>query len=139
VSPEPDSVASDWRTEVGRFRARQPRRVFPLTIHVGSPGGPRVQVEVPWPVAMGYDAGLRFDLVSALLERWDGNPGGHAFGWLSRPGVPDLHDRDLEWHSATVRAFGGHGLQLLGFRAVTRTGWVDVLSGERRVWRRLRL
>jgi hypothetical protein len=139
VSPHPDPVASDWRMEVGRFRAREPRRVFPLAVHVGSPGGPRVQVEVPWPVPVSYDAGLRFDLVSALLERWEGNPGGHAFGWLTRPGVPELHDRDLEWHSDTGRAFGGHGLELLGFRAVTRTGWVDVRSGERQVWRRLRL
>jgi hypothetical protein len=94
---------------------------------------------VPWPVPLSYDAGLRFDLVSALLERWEGNPGGQAFGWLTRPGVPELHDRDLEWHSDTGRAFGGHGLELLGFRAVTRTGWVDVTSGERQVWRRLRL
>jgi hypothetical protein len=139
VSREPIACAAEWRTEVGRFRAAQPRRVFPLGVHVGTPAGPRCEVEVAWPVPAQYDAGLRFDVVSALVERWAAETGGEAYGWVTRPGVPQLHDHDVEWHAATGRAFGACGLELLGFRAVTRTGWVDVVTGESQAWRRLRL
>ena len=131
--------ASGWRTEVGRFRASQPRRRFPLGVHVGVPLGPRVETQVPWPVPRGYDAGLRFDLVAALVGVWAEDTGAAAFGWLTRPGVPLLHDCDLDWLAATTRAFGAHDVGLLGFVALTRTGWIDVRSGERRVWKRLRL
>jgi hypothetical protein len=32
-----------------------------------------------------------------------------------------------------------HGRPLDGFYVITRTGWRDVRTGERRVWKRLRL
>jgi hypothetical protein len=35
--------------------------------------------------------------------------------------------------------FAAHGVRLTGFYAITRTGWLDVRTGEARVWRRLRL
>ena len=107
-------------------------------MHVGVPLGDRLTVEVPWPTPPGYDAGLRFDLVAALVEGWS-LAEEDAFGWLTRPGVPEPHDVDLQWLAAATRAFGAHGVGLLGFRALTRTGWLDVRSGERRVWKRLRL
>jgi hypothetical protein len=50
-----------------------------------------------------------------------------------------LHDRDLEWYAAAAHGFAAHGMRLLEFRAVTRAGWLDVVTGEQRVWRRLRL
>jgi hypothetical protein len=53
--------------------------------------------------------------------------------------VPQLHDVDLTWCSAARHAFGAHERTLACFRVVTRTGWVDVISGERRTWARLRL
>jgi hypothetical protein len=58
---------------------------------------------------------------------------------VARPGTPDLHDLDLLWLAAARTAFGMHGRALDGFYAVTRTGWRDVLTGETRVWKRLRL
>jgi hypothetical protein len=50
-----------------------------------------------------------------------------------------LHDYDVAWHAAAQRSFGAHEVELLGFRAVTRSGWIDVRTGERRTWKRLRL
>jgi hypothetical protein len=144
ASPPPpsDLEPAAWRTEVGRFRGSQSRRRFPLTVHVGVPLGPRVAAEVPWPMPPGYDDGLRFDLVDALLDAWSGSqsprpPEGYL--WLTRPGVPEPHDVDLLWHAAATRAFAAHDVALVGVLALTRTGWVDVRSGERRGWRRLRL
>ena len=103
------------------------------------PLGDRLAVEVPWPAPAAYDHGLRFDLLVTLVERWA--RGGHraGFGWLTRPGVPEVHDVDLLWLAAASRAFGARGVDLLGFLALTRSGWIDVRSGERRTWKRLRL
>ena len=149
VSPDPPAAGPDlavaWRTEVGRFRAAQPRRIFPLTVQVGVPLGPRVGAEVPWPMPAGYDDGLRFDVVDVLLDAWqrlgrqEAQESRDAYLWLTRPGVPELHDVDLLWHAAAAGAFAAHETGLLGVLALTRTGWVDVRTGDRRVWRRLRL
>ena len=130
---EPDADDA-FRLEVARLRRRDQRRRFPAELHLGRPAGDRVSTELP--VA---DAGLRFDLVAALLDLWRDEHGGPATAWLVRPGVPELHDDDLAWHAAAVRAFGAVGADLEGFRAVTRGGWLDVVSGRSRVWKRLRL
>lgn len=134
----PDEAA--FRVEVARLRGCERRRTFPLGLHVGTPDGARRSLEVPWPVPAEYDAGLRFDLVDALVEALLEDPLGtqSLWAWLTRPGVPEVHDRDLEWLSAAHRAVAAHGLQLAGFRAVTRTGWLDVVSGRHRTWKRLR-
>lgn len=134
----PRSDIAAWRTEVGLFRSAQPRRTFPLGVHVGLPLGDRLTIEVPWPASAEYDVGLKFDLMAALVASWS-CAGKDAFVWLTRPGVPDPHDADLQWLAGATRAFGAHGVGLLGFLAITRTGWLDVRSGERRVWKRLRL
>jgi hypothetical protein len=130
-----------------------------MGVHVGVPGGARRSTQVPWPVPPEYDAGLRLDLMTGLLDALlDALPDGlpealpecgacgaepvrvrEACAWLTRPGDPVLHDRDLEWYSASVHAFGVHDVRLLRFRAVTRSGWFDVVTGDQRVWRRLRL
>jgi len=81
------------------------------------------------------DAGLRSDLVGVLLTRAQ-EP---AYLWLTRPGVPERHDVDLDWHAAALRAFGAYGAALRGCLAVTRSGWLDVVSGEAKSWKRLRL
>jgi hypothetical protein len=137
-SSAPIDVAAAWRREVGQFRAREQRRRHPLGIHVGDPAGWRESVELPWPEPRWHDAGVRADVVTALLARTAPRVLA-ASCWLTRPGVPELHDADLEWYAAAVRGFGAHDLTLTGFRAVTRTGWIDVVTGERRAWRRLRL
>jgi hypothetical protein len=131
----------EWRLEVGRTRAAHPRRALPFTVNVGRPAGARVTAILPWPPPPEYDAGLRFDLLDALVEQWqDGDEGDdRAYGWLTRPGVPSVHDEDLRWFAATTRAAQARELRLVAFRAVTHTGWLDVATGERTTWRRLRL
>jgi hypothetical protein len=141
----------DWRAEVGALRTDERRRRFPMGVHVGTPAGHRRTVEVPWPAPDHYDTGLRLDLLSGLLDAFLGADGGataasaaptaprELFGWLTRPGEPLLHDQDLLWYAAATHAFTAYGVRLLGFRAVTRSGWLDVANGDHRVWRRLRL
>jgi hypothetical protein len=97
-----------------------------------------MSVALPWPEPRWHDAGVRLDVVTALLARTDPAVA-TAHGWITRPGVPELHDADLDWYAVAVRGWGVHGVALTGFHAVTRTGWVDVLTGERRAWKRLRL
>ena len=135
---QPDPRAA-WRREVGDFRFREQRRRHPLGVHVGEPTDWRESLELPWPEPRWHDSGLRDDLVTALLSRTDPASVVTAHAWITRPGVPELHDADLVWYAAAVRGFGAHGVGLTGFLAVTRTGWVDVATGDRRAWKRLRL
>jgi hypothetical protein len=110
--------------------------VFDASVHVGVLDGPRDSFTVRAADLPVVDAALRTDVVSALL---DDAPGDWRTVWLVRPGVPDLHDLDLAWLGAARTAFGMHGRRLEAFYAVTRSGWLDVLTGETRVWKRLRL
>jgi hypothetical protein len=113
-----------------------------MGVHVGEPAGSRRSMEVPWPVRREYDEGLRFDLLAALVERWadDAGPDVDATHlWLSRVGMPEPHDQDLLWLASADRALRAHGLEPVALRVVTKNGWLDLHSGERRVWRRLRL
>lgn len=135
--PQPD-VATAFRAEVVQLRAGEKRRSFPMRVVVGLPTGAQVSCTVPWPVPAGYDTGLRFDVLDALLGRWKERDAVPAYAWLSRPGVPVPHDCDLAWQSAAFRAFGAHEVELLGFWAVTRTGWLNVGTGESRAWKRPR-
>ncbi|HEX6515094.1 MAG TPA: hypothetical protein VF049_05950 [Nocardioidaceae bacterium] len=124
------------RQEVGRFRASQRRRVFDAAVHVGVPAGPHASFVLPARDVAVADDALRIDVVCALLNQV---PAGCGYAWLTRPGVPEVHDLDLRWLAAAGVAFGSFGRDLDGFFAVTRAGWLDVRTGERRVWRRLRL
>lgn len=124
------------RLEVGRLRAEQPRQRFDAVIHVGRLGGPHRSCPVPAGEPL-LDAGTRTDVVLRLLESGAGEAA--VEGWLTRPGEPLLQDDDLGWLSATLRAYGVVGRTLEGFWSVTRTGWLDVRTGERRTWRRLRI
>lgn len=94
-----------------------------------------MSLEVPWAGARAQDAGLRFDLADALLSQRSTD---EPFVWLTRPGMPVPHDLDHGWHAAFVHVAGAHEIVLAGFRVVTRNGWFDVATGERRVWKRLR-
>ncbi len=124
------------RTEVGRFRTRESRRVFDVSVHVGVLGGDRDSFVVRAQDLPAVDAALRADVVSALLED---APAEWRTAWLVRPGTPEPHDLDLQWLAAARTAFGMHGRALDGFFALTRTGWRDVRTDECRVWKRLRL
>jgi hypothetical protein len=124
------------REEVGRFRARESRRVFDLALHVGQLGGPRDTFVVPARDLPVMDVGLRTDVASALLEGTDASWGD---AWVTRPGTPELHDLDLQWLAAVTEVFAMHGRTLEGFWVLTRFGWRDALTEETRVWKRLRL
>jgi hypothetical protein len=141
-SADQSAAADDqlFRDAVARLRATERRRLFPLSVHVGVPDGAQRGLELAWPVPEEYDAGLRFDVVDALAEGLLAEvPAlGAAWGWVVRPGVPQPHDQDLAWFAAVSRVFAAHELTMKGFRAVTRTGWLDVVTGESRTWKRLR-
>ena len=124
------------RREVGQLRARETRRVFDVSVHVGVLGGERDSFVVRAQDLPAVDAGLRTDVVSALL---DDAPPEWTKAWIARPGVPDLHDADLAWLAAAGAAFGMHGRTLEAFYALTRYGWRDVRTGQSRVWKRLRI
>lgn len=124
------------REEVGRFRARESRRVFDVAVHLGVLAGERDSFVVRAQDVPAVDGALRTDVLSRLLDQ---SPEGWRTAWLTRPGTPETHDLDLLWLAAARTAFGMHGRALDGFFAVTRTGWRDVLTDESRVWRRLRL
>ena len=123
------------RQEVGRFRAAERRRRFPVVLHVGELGGPRTSLEVPC-LAGALDGATAFDLLDCRLPP-EAPP--EVDAWVTRPGVPELHDHDLLWLTAATAAVSARGASLRSFHAVTRTGWLDVRSGEQRTWKRLRL
>jgi hypothetical protein len=134
-------LAAVLRLEVGRFRLQESRRRFDQAVHLGRIGGCRETFVVQRGDAPVMDAGLRAEVVRRLLERFVAadSAASAATVWLTRPGVASLHDDDLSWYAAARAAFASHGHRLDGFYALTRTGWLDVLSGESRTWRRLRL
>jgi hypothetical protein len=130
-------LLADLRTEVGWFRSGQVRRRFPAALQVGRLAGPRQTATLAEPPA--YDAGLRADVVSRLLDRLPSGGPTEPAAWLTRPGDLTPQDADLAWLAASHLAFAMHGRAPAGFYVVTRAGWLDLRSGERRVWKRLRL
>ena len=124
------------RREVGLLRQRESRRVFDTCVNVGIIGGPRAGFVVPARDLPAVDVALRTDVVAALLEE---TPADWRTMWLARAGTPEQHDLDLQWLAAARTAFGMVDRPLEACYAVTRAGWRDVLTGEQRVWVRLRL
>ncbi|HEY1117786.1 MAG TPA: hypothetical protein VGE43_08780, partial [Acidimicrobiales bacterium] len=84
------------RAAVLGLKEGERRRHFPLTLHVGVPGRSSFHVEDP---RHPPDAGLRADLVLALLQRAQAMTP-RSCAWLTRPGVLSLHDGDVRWASA---------------------------------------
>jgi hypothetical protein len=132
VAPRPALL----RLEVGRLRARESRRVFDSSVHVGVLAGPRTGFVVRAQDHLAVDTALRTDVVSALLED---SPPEWSTVWLERAGTPEPYDADLAWWAAARTAFGMHGRPVDGCYVITRTGWRDVLTGEVRQWARLLL
>jgi hypothetical protein len=106
-------------------------------VYVGQVGGPRDSFVARAQDLPALDAALKVDVVSALVETMPAHQCGHA--WTARAGWPETSDADLAWLAAATVAFGMHGRALEGFFAITRSGWLDVRTGEHRVWKRLRL
>jgi hypothetical protein len=132
----PTDLQSRLRMEVGRFRQRERRRRFDLVLHVGSPGVASTSVELPAPRLEYVDHQVRVELISAMLES---APEDADSIWVTRPGPAVLEEGDIAWLAAALAAFGAEGRALMGCYVITREGWVDMRSGERRVWKRLRI
>lgn len=124
------------RREVGMLRARESRRVFDPSVHVGVLGQDHAGAVVAARDRPVLDPGLRADVVARLLEE---GPDSWRTLWVVRPGVPEQHDDDLAWLAAGLLAFGMHARPLDGCYVLTRTGWRCVLTGRSRTWVRLRL
>jgi hypothetical protein len=124
------------REEVGRFRARESRRVFDSSVHVGELAGDRTGFVLRAQDLPAMDAALRADIVSRLVEQ---SPAQWRTAWLVRPGTPEQHDLDLQWLSAFHIAFGVHGRPLDACYVITRSGWRDLRTDSHQVWARLRL
>jgi hypothetical protein len=108
------------------------RRSLPPTCHVGHPGGQHcwfAHHEVDHP-------SLRADLVERAIDGLAETSG--ACAWVTRSGGLHLIDADADWFAAARTGFGRHGLVLPAFFVLNRTGWVDLVSGERREWSRVR-
>ena len=122
-----DAMTSELRGFVGWARGR---RVLPTTCHVGHPAGERVALpEVT-------DQALRTDLVERAIDGLETTEG--ACAWLMRGGELETRDADLGWQAACRQGFARHGLGLPAFVVVTRSAWLDLVSDERRTWRRVR-
>jgi hypothetical protein len=132
------TIAPLLRLEVGRLRAEHSYDRFDTVVHLGRLGGTHSTCKVYRADLPVLDAGTRADVVALLLEEQCDVEGAPSV-WLTRPGEPQVQDEDLAWLSAASRAFGSLGRRLEAFWTVTRTGWLDVRTGECRTWKRLRL
>ena len=124
------------REEVGRLRARESRRVFDASVHVGVLAGQRTGFVVRARDLPVLDVALRTDVMSGLLED---SPAWWRTAWLVRPGTVEPHDLDLQWLAAMRSAAAMHGRPLDGCYVLTRAGWRDLVTDESRTWTRLRL
>lgn len=107
------------------------RRTTPPQLRVGDPDGEFVTIALQeW-----YDVGARVDLVTRGLE---GLPMEHPLVWMRRGGQLVAEDRDLAWLAASRAAYLAHGAVLQAFHVVTRHGWIDLISGHREAWPRVR-
>lgn len=127
------------RLEVGVLRVRHDHgRKVPPALHVGVPGGPRVTAPLPRVDPLLAEPGFRTDVAVRLAERAaERRLPLHA--WLARDGDLELHTGDHGWWSALEAALAVSGQAPTGLHVVTKTGWCDVLTGERRTWKRLRV
>jgi hypothetical protein len=124
------------RQEVGRLRARESRRTFDASVHVGVLCGERTGFVLRAKDLPVLDAALLREVASRLVEE---SPDTWRTAWLVRPGTTDAHDLDLQWLAAVTAGFGSHGRPLDGCFVLTRSGWRDVRTDEARTWVRLRL
>jgi hypothetical protein len=127
------SLAAAIKVELREFVvAAGTRRGLQTTCHVGHPGGEHTRfahVDI-------HDACLRADLVERAIDGLLTTEG--ACAWVTRGGELGLVDADAEWFAAARAAFARHGLPLPAFFVLNRRGWVDLVSGEQRLWSRIR-
>lgn len=122
------------RRAVLDLRVSERRKQFPPVLHVGIPGG--LVLHLAHHCEGPVEHGLRADLVAACLRRArTATP--EPLVWLTRTGGFVLEDPDAAWLSAARSAYAEAGVPLT-MVVVTRRGWWDPRSGDRREWKRLR-
>lgn len=128
------------RREVVSLRRRHGRRRFDTVVHVGELWGERRSCPLYPDAIEVLDAGTRTEVVAGLLAGLSSEEEhlARAQAWLTRYGEPELQDEDTTWLSAAARGFGVLGCALEAFWTITRSGWIDVRTGECRVWKRPR-
>ena len=137
----PDQSLHDGlRLEVGVLRVRHDhgRNVSPA-LHLGAPGRRRASAPLPRePDPLLAEPGFRTDVAARLAELAAEQACGlHA--WLVRDGDLELRAGDHAWWPALRGALAISGCTPTGLHVVTKSGWCDVLTGERRAWKRLRV
>jgi len=123
------AIHAELRTFVG---AAGSRRALSTTCHVGHPGGEQSR----FPHDLVDEPCLRADLVERAIDGLLVTEG--VCAWVTRGGELDTADADAEWFAAARTAFARHGLTLPAFFVLNRSGWVDLVTGERRLWTRVR-
>ena len=117
-------LAAHARTAYDAFlRECGRRRSDPITVRIGTPGGPGLAIAHD----PSLDAGFRADLLERALDDFDPAT---AIPWLTRGGVLVPGDPDLSWFAAARAAYGRHGAVLPGFLIITRDGWRNLLDDE---------
>jgi hypothetical protein len=124
------------RREVGLLRRRESRRTFDTAVHVGELGGESAGFVARAQDLPVLDAGLRTDVICGLLA---GLTITTPTAWVVRSGTPETQDVDLQWLAAARTATDLLGRRLDGCYVLTPTGWLDLVTGRRRTWVRLRL
>ena len=129
-----DDLAAAITQELRRFVATSgTRRALPATCHVGHPHDEHVRLAE---LEGAREPSLMADLVTRAIDGLQEVEG--ACAWVTRGGDLGTTDADAAWFAAARQGFARHGLALPAFAVVTRTAWVDLVSGEQRVWRRVR-
>jgi len=118
------------RDAVRAHVAGERRRRFAPLVHVGVPGR---ALSAPATLTRS-DHALRCDTVAAMLAR----TGKGHLAWLTRPGELTTHDVDAAWSAAVAAAYAEAGRDLT-WLVVTRRGWWDPRSDQRRTWQRVRV
>jgi hypothetical protein len=133
--------------ETGR-RQRFPARLELVSTVPGSPAAPPLACRCA--VEEVDDQALRVDLLSRLLATVDlpltepepRTPDRDTAPGIAlvhvRPGLPDPTDSDMAWLAASRCQAGMTAVGVSSAFALTRWGWVELASGERRSWVRLR-
>lgn len=126
----PPPVDPRRRAAVLELARSERRRVHPALVHVGTPGAGAVVV----PADTGWDRAARTDLLSRLL--WTARASDPVV-WLTRTGRLEWQDRDAAWFAACRAAGAETGVEV-DYLVVTRHGWWEPRTGERREWKRIR-
>ncbi len=144
--PVPAARARLLRRAVIDHARTEHRRRYPPLLHLGLPGGPEVVLPA---VTTPDDLALRVEVLAAALRRVGAlrdpdDPGAATdapLAWLTRSGELDRQDVDAAWLAAVRTVAGELGDVLVrppGLVVVNRRGWLDLVTGSGRRWRRIR-